>query len=435
VSVYIYCVCCDLTFCFRYKKRVARALSRENILFPTVMSMIVDGMEQSHCQCPYLGSQTSFSDPLKQCLTGVKEHGVGLTLYRTIDTVVKGANLTIHCVLSQIETWKKRNGRYPEEIYLQVDGGSENANQYLLAQLELLVIKRIARLILFTRLPTGHTHEDIDACFGVIWNCCKGRPCETLQQYMNRIVATFAETALRAVMIDVMVVPDYKHLLRDCVDSKLKNLHKDIQTQHQWRFEAVEQSVYFPLGCKTTYRAYSSDVVVEFVKKPKLQCLSSVGQYTGLEPVQLHCRWYPSAQCDASRPNVEGFYLLWRMPHADNGTLPPCPFPDLVVETIQKTLSEIRKRYDVITHSVIREQWDSWRDAFAPTVNDAVEYVRLQKLKGRAYHIPLKLILLNKQVSNQHNTWSHKLSGNNVTDINPGFVWTNAIVNIFQKKI
>jgi hypothetical protein len=54
------------------------------------------------------------------------------------------------------------------KIYLQVDGGSENANQYILHHLEHLVSKRVAREIWYTRLPTGHTHDDIDGCFGVI---------------------------------------------------------------------------------------------------------------------------------------------------------------------------------------------------------------------------------------------------------------------------
>jgi hypothetical protein len=71
----------------------------------------------------------------------------------------------------------------------------------------------------------------------------------------------------------------------------------------------------FPLGCKTTFRAYSSDQVVEFHKKPKGQCISMVGRYTGLEPVTFFCRWFPSATCDKNRPGVEGLYLLKGMPH------------------------------------------------------------------------------------------------------------------------
>jgi hypothetical protein len=51
---------------------------------------------------------------------------------------------------------------FPEKIYWQVDGGSENANKYCIAICELLVANTSIREILFTRLPVGHTHEDID---------------------------------------------------------------------------------------------------------------------------------------------------------------------------------------------------------------------------------------------------------------------------------
>lgn len=106
-------------------------------------------------------------------------------------------------------------------------------------------------------------------------------------------------------------------------------MHKEIQTQHQWRFFAVPVDAMFPLGCKTTFRAYSADQVVEFVKKPKSQCLSQVGRYTGLEPVTLFCRWFPSAHCDSKRLGVEGFYLLTKLPACPIGfgtTMVPCPF-------------------------------------------------------------------------------------------------------------
>ena len=47
--------------------------------------------------------------------------------------------------------------------------GSENANGVFLALVELLVIKGLARNIKVSRLKVGHTHEDIDGVFGVLW--------------------------------------------------------------------------------------------------------------------------------------------------------------------------------------------------------------------------------------------------------------------------
>lgn len=86
-------------------------------------------MDQNHCQLPYKGSQDSFSNPLKQMVTGVKEHGFRIHMFPTIDTITKGANLTIYILDLIIEKWKDRNGYYPTIIFLQVDGGAENANK------------------------------------------------------------------------------------------------------------------------------------------------------------------------------------------------------------------------------------------------------------------------------------------------------------------
>ena len=57
------------------------------------MSIIMDGMDQNHCQVPYLGSQSKFGSPLDQGITGIKEHGVGFYTYRTVGNVKnKSAN-------------------------------------------------------------------------------------------------------------------------------------------------------------------------------------------------------------------------------------------------------------------------------------------------------------------------------------------------------
>lgn len=99
-----------------YKQRILDAMMHKD----TKMSIIIDGMDQSHCMVPYYGQTHTFADPIVQHITGVKEHGHGVTIYRTLGTVNKGANLTIYCILTQIEEWKKRhNNKYPEELYLQ----------------------------------------------------------------------------------------------------------------------------------------------------------------------------------------------------------------------------------------------------------------------------------------------------------------------------
>ena len=54
-------------------------------------------------------------------------------------------------------------------LFYQIDGGSENTNKYFIAICELLLSLRIIKTkIVLTRLPVGHTHEDIDQLFAVV---------------------------------------------------------------------------------------------------------------------------------------------------------------------------------------------------------------------------------------------------------------------------
>lgn len=412
----------------KYKSRCDEAIKSNCKRRPTVMSLIIDGMDQSHCIVPHLGKMDSFSHPLKQHFTGVKEHGYGVTIYRNFNNVQKGADLTIYCILRKLEEFKERNGYYPEKLFVQCDGGSENANKFLLAMLELLVVKRCCREVIFTRLPTGHTHEDIDAAFSVIRSCFKFASCETIQMYKQRIEEAFGDTALNAHIEDVYAVPDYCTLLGGCIVSGLARLHKEIQTQHQWRFLAVPVDDMFPLGCKTTYRAYSSDKVVEFIKQPKNKCVSKVGRYTGLEPVTLYCRWYPSAQCDSQRLGVEGMYLLTALPSAPvqlGSILLPCPFKPGSTEDMLKCILEVHKKWQGSDDcdTFVRD-WVQWKESYCPLSDDALEYVRDTRTRIN-YKMPLRNILFNPRQYINSSTWLMNLDPHGEYD--PSFKWPEMV--------
>jgi len=201
----------------KYKSRVMEALL-DDPTNPSIMSIIIDGMDNSKCRCPYLGSQGNFSNPIPQHIVGVKEHGHGATFYRTFGTVTKGADITTYCILRKIEEWKRRNKKYPTKIYIQIDGASDNANKYLYGMLELLVSKRIAKSIVLTRLPVGHTHEDIDALFGIIYNSFKSIPAETLLKYKEVIEEAFKMQGFDSKVEDVYCVPDYKAYINPAID-------------------------------------------------------------------------------------------------------------------------------------------------------------------------------------------------------------------------
>jgi hypothetical protein len=110
--------------------------------------------------------------------------------YRTFHTVGTGtANLGVYCLLADLERRLELDGYLPPTFFFQLDGGPENANTTFFAMIELLVAKRIIKnKIYVTRLPVGHTHEDIDAVFALIWDTIKCTHALTPQQYRQMIL-------------------------------------------------------------------------------------------------------------------------------------------------------------------------------------------------------------------------------------------------------
>lgn len=130
IILYLPVACC--TYVRRYMRRRIEVNSVANKTNPHVLSMIIDIMDAQNCQIPWMGSQDTFGEPLKQTFVGVKEHGYGMHVFPAVDTLRKSANLTIYIIDTIIEGWKNRHGYYPKTIYIQLDGGSENANKYVL---------------------------------------------------------------------------------------------------------------------------------------------------------------------------------------------------------------------------------------------------------------------------------------------------------------
>jgi hypothetical protein len=276
-----------------YRKVIRHANSSEQK--GKVLSIIIDKMDNSKSKIPYMADQKPFDQPIEQGITAVLKHGNfgernQLTVYRTLETVGKSANLTIYAISRTLERWRKEhNDQNPEELYVQLDGGCENANGEVLGFLELLVVKRICRLVVYTRLPVGHTHEDIDAMFGHISVHCRNIVILTLTQFEKECKNAFDGKLVDVDVEDVYIIPNFVGWLEGCIS--VGRLHKESYTQHRWRFEAVETCAEFPFGVKTLYRAYASDRVIEIFKTEKSQCISRIGQLIGLEPVSVHCRY------------------------------------------------------------------------------------------------------------------------------------------------
>jgi hypothetical protein len=69
-----------------------------------------------------------------------------------------------------------------------------------------------------SRLPVGHTHEDIDACFGMIWELIKDYTVLTPDDYKRLILIALKNKTPKQRVVDIFAVPDFHDLLEECID-------------------------------------------------------------------------------------------------------------------------------------------------------------------------------------------------------------------------
>lgn len=117
----------------------------------------------------------------------------------------------------------------------------------------------------------GHTHEDIDARFAVIWSALRLQHLLSPQTYATAIVGAF-DKKIPVKVEDVWVVPNYTNYFSNSIDKKFGRYAKKEWTQLQFTFEAVERSTDFPEGVKTTYRKYAADSVIEIESSAESKC-------------------------------------------------------------------------------------------------------------------------------------------------------------------
>lgn len=150
------------------------------------------------------------------------------------------------------------------------------------------------------------------------------------------------------------------------------------------RFEAVSDPR-FPLGVKVVYRAYSSDMVIEFTIKDKKDCSTPMGKMTSLDPVTRVCKWQPAIGEIEGR-DVEGEYYLTSLPSGD------FTFSALNNNGI-RDYTKLRNALPKIAGKVNVEEWDEWFAEFAPNPDQIADYVNKIGL-----HVPLRNIMTTLEI-------------------------------------
>jgi len=354
----------------------------ESISMPAkVYSSISDGMAQLHNELPHRAGLSNFPTKLKCHLQGYLAHGRHFHIYRTYNNIGHDSNLAVHIWLLELELELNKNkGHLQDTTYYQMDGGPENNNRITLAICELLVAKGLTKKLVLTRLPPGHTHEDIDALFGVIWtrfrNCHVRSPQEAARLFKEAFAKRSIKDKSPVKIVDIFAVPDYWYYLLDCIDPDFGRVFKEEHTRLQWIFERVTPCARFPLGVRTTFRTYASDKVWEIWDKSSIQLKDGVSfnSITSFVPVELSVTVEPAPSPENP---TGGFSILKRLPSGNIGVL---PFIKGSRAELDKTIADAKRIYLTESDSTAADDWETFgRDHF-PASDDAEEYCRSREV-------------------------------------------------------
>jgi hypothetical protein len=330
------------------------------------LSMICDGMAQHHCLLPWSANLTQLKC-LPHHIQGVMLHGRRIFMYRTFHNIGNGANLQIHTLLKSLEAIFRDEHSLPDTLYVQIDGGSENTAKAVLALCELLIFKKLCKRIVLTRLIPGHTHEDIDSKFAIIWKSIRGTHIFTHTQWKKAIKNSLTTENMECHPVDILAIPNYVKYLRPHM-GKVKRYAKGKWTQLQFIFESCAvDAKYFPLGVKTTYRAFSEKKVVLIRQTQAHAC--------GLEPFEVDIKTFPEADPKTGAP--AGFSVLKSVP---TGILEPAQFVQGSKAMLDAVYLSIVRHFK-ITKPLVVQDWKDWIDNEAPKSDDSGEYCATHPLQ------------------------------------------------------
>ena len=135
-------------------------------------------MDQAKLQSPYFCQKTKELSnllKLKNHLTGVIitngkfENDRVYKVFVNNDQFTQGSNKTISIMFEILASVQTELKKLPRKLMIQSDNcGKDLKNQYVLAFYYLLVELDIFDEVLVSHMPPGHTHNDVDFCFGII---------------------------------------------------------------------------------------------------------------------------------------------------------------------------------------------------------------------------------------------------------------------------
>lgn len=171
---------------------------------------------------------------------------------------------------------------------------------------------RLTKRIVLTRLPVGHTHEDIDALFGNIWTGLRNEKMITPQSYGRAINHAFLQSEEPPRVHDVICVPDYQKWILPYM-GRLERYCTTKWTQLQWTFQAVDLCDGYPTGVKLNYRRFATEQGnVKVVAKDPDHCY-------GFSFYEEQIKNHPLPQYEG---DYDGMHILKRLPDGPSVLFP-----------------------------------------------------------------------------------------------------------------
>lgn len=236
----------------KYYERIVEAYRSNG----RVLSFIFDAMSKFKTAVPSLRGLNQPNATFKMHMIGCIGHADKSTrFYVSYPSVQSGCSFMIHCIHEEVKRLIDSGQRLPEKIYIQIDGGSDNTAKAVYASLEHLVAAGLCETIEIWRLPVGHTHEDIDARFGVIAQALRRKSIYTVEQFLDLVHKAFGYSTLVNV-VPVAAIYNYKKYYDKFIDKHYRT-YKEQLTQHGFRIQHLspQERVDYPhLVVKSNYR-------------------------------------------------------------------------------------------------------------------------------------------------------------------------------------
>jgi len=221
----------DVVFGERVIYHSCRNWARENP--ELALSMILDAMSMWRTRGPTIPREVgsggfptdfeAFGQQLYGCLVhalpGDDAHKGGFFGYMVDDSVRGGGNVTCEIIYKTLLKLQEHRKVWPPLLDIRLDNTTkDNKNKCVFGFMGWLVLKDVFQTVRVRYLCVGHTHEDIDALFGVLMqHLYRGQCFATIEKLMDAIYESFFQG-------------DSKHASGNRPSAKLEHL----RATHNW---------------------------------------------------------------------------------------------------------------------------------------------------------------------------------------------------------